>query len=221
MSEAKNRARRGATTRLPESEAGPQRTERLEAGDAEWSAQEPVNPGWRRERSATRPPRRRAGALPSSPQEFQLWLQAGGWHYVAGIAVLLVVLLIAMLSFARSDQREAGLGFEEPTAVAIGGVGSDAGVLSPLPEATSALPPTAEPAPPVAQAFVVAGTGAEGLFLRPEPNTNGAPLATIPEGSRVEQIGEDFAGPDRVWRNVRAPDGNEGWVAVDFLQPAP
>ena len=220
MSEANNRSRRGAA-RLPESEGAPQRTERLDPGDAEWSAQEPVNPGWRRERSATRPMRRRAGALPSSPQEFQLWLQAGGWQYVAGIAVLLVVLLIALLSFARSDQREAGLGFAEPTAPA-SGVGSDTGGIAPLPEATVGLAPTAEPPPPAApQAFVVTGTGAEGLFLRPEANTNGAPLTTVPEGTRVEQIGDDFVGPDRLWRNVRTPDGQEGWVAADFLQPAP
>lgn len=221
MSEAKNRSRRGGTARLSEDEGAPQRTERLDPGEGEWSAQEPVNPGWRRERSATRPMRRRGGALPSSPQEFQLWLQAGGWQYVAGIAVLLVVLLIALLSFTRSEEREAGLGFAEPTAPALG-AGSDSGGLAPLPAATSALPPTAEPPlPAAAQAFVVTGTGSEGLFLRPESNTNGAPLTTIPEGTRVEQIGEDFVGPDRVWRNVRGPDGQEGWVAADFLQPAP
>jgi SH3-like domain-containing protein len=34
-------------------------------------------------------------------------------------------------------------------------------------------------------------------------------------------VGEDFSGPDRVWKNVRDPDGTTGWVAADFLQAVP
>jgi hypothetical protein len=78
--------------------------------------------------------------------------------------------------------------------------------------------PTVPPAP---QFFVVTGTGGQGLFLRPEPSTVGEALTTLPDGTRVEQIGEDVPGADRVWRQVRAPDGQEGYVAVDFLTPAP
>ncbi|NTU81808.1 MAG: hypothetical protein HGA45_20940, partial [Chloroflexales bacterium] len=108
MSEPKQgRGRRGQTQRLPEGErvAGGdvRRTERLDSTGDEWSQAEPVNPGWRSERSGSRRAPRR-GALPASPQEFQLWLQAGGWRYLAGIAALLVVLLIALLAFARSDE---------------------------------------------------------------------------------------------------------------------
>lgn len=221
MSEAKNRPRRGGTARLPDDEIISHSTEQLDQENGTWSAQEPVNPGWRRERSATRPTRRRGRALPSSPQEFQLWLQGGGWLYLAGIALLLVVLLITVLAFSRNGQREAGLGFgSEPTAPAFdSGIGSDTGGIAPLPTVTAEPPPPTVPV--VGQAFVVSGTGTEGLFLRPEPNTNNQPITTLPEATRVEQIGEDFVGPDRVWRNVRAPDGQEGWVAVDFLAPSP
>lgn len=225
MSDPTSRGR-GRTERLTPEEGGSarggsepgggRRTERLGPTGDEWSQREPVNPGWRSERTSGRRAARR-GALPSSPQEFQLWLQAGGWRYLAGIAALLVVLLIAVLAFARNDQRQAGLppvGEEQPAvSEPVLGAGSSEGA---LPTVTAA--PTA---PPVAQFFVVTGTGAEGLFLRPQPSTEGAPLTTLPDGTRLEQIGEDVPGPDRVWRQVRAPNGQEGYVAVDFLTPAP
>ncbi len=218
---SQQRGRRGQTQRLTGTERGGEvrRTERLSPDGDEWSQAEPVNPGWRSERSGSRRAAKR-GALPSSPQEFQLWLQAGGWRYVAGIATLLVVLLIAMLAFTRSDEREAGLGFDQvaPTSASdavFGGSGGDAPAAS-LPTVT--LPP---PTPAAPQRFVVSGTAGQGLFLRPAPSTEGSPLTTLPDGTVVEQVGEDVAGGDRMWRQVRAPDGQEGYVAVDFLTPAP
>jgi SH3-like domain-containing protein len=81
------------------------------------------------------------------------------------------------------------------------------------------VPTVAAPAGP--QRFVVFGTDGAGLFLRAGHDTNSQALATLPDGTQVEQIGEDFAGPDRVWRNVRTADGLEGWVAVDYLEAAP
>lgn len=217
---------RGNTQRLPP-EGGPEgrggdpgarRADRGQQAGDEWREREPVNPGWRSERSSGRRSSRR-GALPSSPQEFQLWLQAGGWRYLAGIAALVVVLLIALLAFARNDRREAGLplppvGEEQPAVSepALGGAGPEGAA----PTVTAAPPPPAQP-----QFFVVAGTAGQGLFLRPQPSTQGAPLTTLPDGTRVEQIGDDVPGGDFVWRQVRAPDGQEGYVAVDFLTPAP
>lgn len=219
------RGRRGQTQRLPDTGDGDggeaRRTERLSPDGDQWSEAEPVNPGWRSERSGSRRAARR-GALPASPQEFQLWLQAGGWRYLAGIAVLLVVLLIALLAFTRSEQRESGLGLDQPAPTtasepALGGTGGDTGApVAGLPTVT--LPP---PTPAVAQRFVVTGTAGQGLFLRPAPSTDGAPLTTLPDGTVVEQIGSDVAGGDRVWRQVRAPDGQEGYVAADFLTSAP
>lgn len=218
MSDPRGEQRRGKTQRLPASEAGargePRRTERLAPTGDEWSQAEPVNPGWRSERAAGRTGRR--SALPRSPQEFQLWLQAGGWRYVAGIAALLVVLLIALLAFARNEQRAAGFPRRaettETTLPAVG-VGAEGAVLP-----TVTVAPTVPPTPSF---FVVTGTDGQGLFLRPGPSTEGEPITTLPDGTRLEQIGEDVPGPDRVWRQVRAPDGQEGYVAVDFLTPAP
>jgi hypothetical protein len=76
-------------------------------------------------------------------------------------------------------------------------------------------------APAQALFFIVTGTSGEGLFLRPQPSSQGDPLTTLPDGTRLEQIGDDVPGGDYVWRHVRAPDGQEGYVAVDFLTAAP
>ncbi len=223
MSEGRERARRGATQRLNDDQpvAGhtPQGTERLDPADDEWRSREPVNPDWRGTKSGQRPARRK-GALPSSPQEFQLWLQKGGWRYGVGIAVLLVGVLIALLALGRGPAREAGLGSGDS------GAGADVPALNstpiiaqpegPAPEVEPAVPPAA-----TFGRFTVVGTGVAGLLLRPGPAQDGAPVATLPDGMQVEQIGEDVAGGDFVWRQVRAPDGQEGWVAVDFLVAAP
>ncbi|MEI8165305.1 MAG: SH3 domain-containing protein [Chloroflexales bacterium] len=221
MSEPRQgQGRRGQTQRLPEDERGAggetQRIEPVNPTIDEWSQAEPVNPGWRSERSGNRRAARR-GPLPASPQEFQLWLQAGGWRYGVGIVVLVMVLLIAMLAFARSDQRDAGIGVERlaPTTASGVGQGGAGAPVSLLPTVT--LPP---PTPTGPRHFVVTGTGTDGLFLRSQPSTSGVLVSTLPDGTAVEQIGEDVAGGDRMWRHVRATDGQEGYVAVDFLAPA-
>jgi hypothetical protein len=87
--------------------------------------------------------------------------------------------------------------------------------------------PTLTPDPGADQAgqgggefYVVSGTGVEGLRLRAAP-VDGAMLATLPEGTRVETLGNEHIGPNYVWYKVRGPEGQEGWVAIDWLQPAP
>jgi len=215
--------RRGQTQRLPDRDAPEPtgrsgQTRRYDPDDDEWVERSPADPHWRRERSSGR--RRAArGPLPASPQEFQLWLQAGGWRYLAGIMLLGIVLLIALLAFARTEQRESGLGFREPTTAPVTTPLSGSGLSS---EPYPALTPEGPTAAPVGGRFyIVSGTGNQGLFLRPDPSTAGAPIATLPEGTRVEALGEEVPGGDYLWRKVRAPDGREGYVAADFLVDAP
>ncbi len=221
MSEGSERPQRNGTSRSTTEDggrSGARRTERLNPGNEEWNQREPVNPGWRSERVAgartTKTGRRGQAGLPRSPQEFQTWLQAGGWRYIAAIAALMIVLLIALLALGRNDQRSTGLGIEDQRApTSVMGAMTD-----PIVQATLTPAPTAPPTPSI---FPVTGTGDWGLFLRPDHNANNTPIISYPDGTRLEQIGEDFIGPDRIWRNVRAPDGNEGWVAAEFLTPAP
>ncbi len=141
------------------------------------------------------------------------WLQQRGWMYLIGGLVLIVLIFILSLSLLRGDRREAPLGvptapmLEQPTTA------------TDIQSGTGTLAPTAAPTP-APRFFVVINTGGQGLFLRPQPNRNNQPIATLPDGTRVEQIGDDVVGADFVWRPVRTPDGLEGYVAVDFLAPA-
>lgn len=219
MSESQERPRRGGTARLGgrgTNNGEARRTERLAQSGDEWSTREPVNPGWRSERSAARGGAGRRGGLPASPQEFQIWLQAGGWRYAVGIGVLVLVLLIALMAMLTSNTGEVAQPVAEPP---LSGVGSDTGIRA----ESQTLPPTAAPptAPPAPTFYIVGGTEGLGLFLRPQPSTEGEAITSIPDGTRVERIGEDVTGADRVWRKVRTPEGREGYVAADFLTPAP
>lgn len=95
-----------------------------------------------------------------------------------------------------------------------------------LPTPTIVPPPVlveryGAPLMPTDAAFTVANTGELGLFLRVDHTLTSTVLETLPDGMWVEQTGVAFVGPDRVWWRVRTPGGNEGWVAAEYLQPAP
>lgn len=179
-----------------------------------------VNPDWRSSRINRPTGAQRGGPsklFPTSPQEIPAWLQGGGWRIVAGLAALLVLVLVVLLLLRGTPAPLQTSLDVQPTSDALSGVGSDGPALE-QPTVTSVPQPTA---PPAQSAFVVANTDGQGLFLRADHDSASQQLETLPDGTRVQQIGEDFPGPDRVWRHVRAPSGKEGWVAVDWLQPAP
>lgn len=181
------------------------RTERLDATAP--------NPHWRL------PPARSRGSavtVTSVWHDLPRWLQARGWIYLLVLSVLIVAIFMLTLSLLRGDRREAPLGAPQPTAMTEP-TGESTLLLGN--EGANAEP---QPAPPPApRFFVVVNTGGQGLFLRPQPNRNNQPITTLPDGTRLEQIGDDVPGEDRLWRPVRTPDGLEGYVAVDFLAPEP
>lgn len=191
-------------------------TERLRDTDDSGEHTGPLRQDWRSSRTTRRP--RRSATLPSSRQEFALWLQHGGWRIVAIAAAIVFVIILALVlnrrarelpnnSTADSALPTAGLSTGvEPTV----GAGVSLGNVS----------PTSAPTASQGATFRVNGTGTDGLFLRSDADQNSTILATLPEGTVVTVIGEDKPGPSYTWKNVRAPDGTEGWAAADFLQPA-
>ena len=213
MERGEHDAHDARTTRSSRRETQP--TERLREDAPVYG--EPINPNWRSERSTGRG--RRSQSMPSSRQEFLLWLQYGGWKIIAAAGVV-AALAIAFIIIVRTGGplKPLPMNQAEPENVTLNDP-----LIVPEQQATTTPPPATIQieAPPPAQGaqFQVINTGSEGLFLRPNPNTDNQVLTTLEEGAVVTIIGEDFVGPDRVWKNVRAPDGTEGWAASDWLQP--
>lgn len=98
-----------------------------------------------------------------------------------------------------------------------------------LPPTLTPVPsPTAPPAPPDrlernGYAKII-GTDGFGASLRAGPGTNNARIGIVPEGSVVElkdgPRNSELPTEEYIWWLVQSPDGTEGWVATDFLQPS-
>jgi membrane protease YdiL (CAAX protease family)/CheY-like chemotaxis protein len=93
----------------------------------------------------------------------------------------------------------------------------------PLPPPQAGAPPAApgpaaQPGAPVqAQAAVVRGTGGSGARLRAQPGNTGQIITVLPENTPLLVIGQDRTADGLVWRNVRTPNGSEGWIAASFV----
>ena len=90
-------------------------------------------------------------------------------------------------------------------------------------------PPTATPAPkptntPEAQASAetvwVGNTDGEGVYIRKTP-VMADRIQPYPDGTPLTIIGDDVDGDGQHWRNVRTPDGVEGYVPSIYLLDAP
>lgn len=89
---------------------------------------------------------------------------------------------------------------------------SAATLAAPPPLLPTATPP---PTPDLPQA-IVTGTSGIGLTLRTAPA--GAELTILPEGSVISLLDTAPTTHNGIaWRNVRTPDGLEGWVGADYL----
>ena len=84
-------------------------------------------------------------------------------------------------------------------------------------EASVAAPPPAGAAAPAVLQLRVVGTDGAGVKLRAAPGLGGTPLKTVPEGAVLVAIGETRQADGLTWRNVRDPDGAEGWVAAEYV----
>lgn len=81
---------------------------------------------------------------------------------------------------------------------------------TPLPVPTATL---------AADRAMVANTGSQGVFIRKTPG--GEAIRGWNDGSVMQVVGADQQSGGRAWRNVKDPSGNVGWIAAEFLVPAP
>ena len=115
-------------------------------------------------------------------------------------------------------------------AAALGGAAAGCGTGAQKPVATAtvveaAYPPTPVPVvtptyPPSPAAYLVGNTGGLGAFLRRSPQT-GDKIKAWPDGTVMTVIGGEQVVDGHTWRNVKDPEGNEGWMRTDLLVPLP
>lgn len=84
----------------------------------------------------------------------------------------------------------------------------------------SVISPTSPPPAPTVRYAVVVGVTPRRLNLRDGPSAQSTVLTGVPEGSRVELIGEVELRGDERWQQVRFND-QTGWVSADFLSIQP
>lgn len=63
--------------------------------------------------------------------------------------------------------------------------------------------------------FVIGNTGGEGAYLRRTPSL-GDRLQAYPDGTTLQQIGDDTNANGLQWHHVRTPDGAEGWMPAQY-----
>ena len=145
---------------------------------------------------------------------------------IGGGVLLLVLLLVGALALrgrGGDPTPTTGARAASPatTRAIIGTVGTPGGVAgspAPRPATTPTVGAATSPTAGGARVYVVANTGGDGLNLRRTPGPDGEVITRLPDGTRLESVGPDRTVNGVVWRNVRAPDGSEGWVAAEFTQ---
>ena len=87
-------------------------------------------------------------------------------------------------------------------------------------ETPSADPDESTPAPDTTDVtYVVANTGGSGVYIRSTLDPADR-IKAWPDGTNMVVVGPDVTEDGVVWKNVRDPDGNEGFVPADYLVPA-
>lgn len=139
-----------------------------------------------------------------------------------GLAAAVAVALTAGLVFALLTYNRPTVATATPTPLAIGASPTTAqSVATIFASPASALPPTppAVTPQPVNQRLQVSSSGGGGVNLRRDPGSTGERLKTLPDGTLLELAGPDRTVDGAIWRNVRDPQGEIGWVSGEFLVP--
>ncbi|MHB1007191.1 MAG: hypothetical protein ACYC3S_16345, partial [Chloroflexota bacterium] len=88
-------------------------------------------------------------------------------------------------------------------------------VASPTPVPTATSTTTATGA-----TVLVGNTGGDGVWIR-KTLTASDRIRSWVDGTKMTVVGADQTAEGRVWKNVKDPAGNVGWVPTQYLIPAP
>ncbi|MBN1886623.1 MAG: hypothetical protein JW850_01480 [Thermoflexales bacterium] len=140
------------------------------------------------------------------------------WSTLSLVLLVALVTALAWIGLTLSQRPPAPAELPTPIFIivtSLPGGASAPGQSQPETEATQPAPGQARPGDVVQ----VSDTGGLGVRLRAGPGVLYETLKIVPEGSRLELVGEARQADDHVWRLVRDPtDGVQGWMVVDYLQ---
>ena len=95
---------------------------------------------------------------------------------------------------------------------------------TPLPADETAQPaptftavPTDTPEPSLEPSTATVNSGV-GVWLRGSPSTTGEQLEWVLDGTVLTLLPGLQSGDEFEWQQVRTPNGNEGWVATEFIE---
>jgi hypothetical protein len=152
--------------------------------------------------------------------------------------VFLSLILLGVYGLSSRPTEASGEPTPQPTAVLEVSTSVPDTAVPTTPTATAEMPtpvsatiapaasPTAQPtlaptqAPTTAAALTAVVTSEVGVWLRGTPSTTGEQLEWVLGGTVLTVLPGQQTADDFQWQQVRTPAGNEGWVAVDFIQIA-
>lgn len=137
------------------------------------------------------------------------------WSEPTRLQRAMILLLCHLLTLVGLVGWSVSTAAPAKTAPAVVAVPLTIRVQAPAPVASvpeAAAPRAAVPARPVA---IVVNTSGQGVWLRREPA--GETLAVWPDGAPMTIVGPLRTASGRDWQQVRAADGQVGWVAAEYL----
>lgn len=141
------------------------------------------------------------------------WLANGTAVLLLGVVLISVVVLTVMAASSLSrDPRQTSSG-----AFSAASASPSAATASPIPSPTPTLSPGGAPTALPANQGRVANTEGAGVPLRSQPGWSSASITRIAEGATITLLGPKIESEGTVWRHIADENGNEGWVAAQFL----
>lgn len=166
-------------------------------------------------------PRQRAQEVLS--KLIQMFRQSPAWQMVLAVALIVVALIgLCRLSGLADQLRPLAMPTVTPAQVATRAPQVSATATRTLLPTPSASPTVTETPVPVilpGGRAVVAGTGAEQLRMRAGPGLTQDMVATLSDGTGVNVLEGPESADGYKWWKVQTEDGQQGWVAGDWLVP--
>jgi len=127
-----------------------------------------------------------------------------------GLPIILGLVIFGVVVFTSARGRSAETA-AAPTPAPVA-------TIAPTVAPTSAIPAVLAD-PGISTRMLVNNVGTDGLSLRRSPGI-GQRIKVWPDGTALTDLGESAEQGGKTWKRVRDPEGNEGWVAADFLVSA-